>query len=217
MVVGDSHAGHLLDGLVELTRGKANIVALTATYCVPLIEHVRIGQGEAATARCQAINDYVFDRDPGDQAGRAPRRRLLRHIICATAASSIRAYAEDLAAAVRGLHEEGVPAIVIAGQVPTWSPWMRILVGREVLIHGKASEFSTVGLEDRIARNRPRPQGAGLGPGRDLCLAGRRPVRRGRLPPPRRARPRRRTCWRSTTATIPQTARSLRSERSSRR
>ena len=145
MVVGDSHAGHLFGGLEKAYAGKANILALTATYCLPVMEFVRIGQGEAATPRCQAINSYVF------QQIRAIKPDVL--LIGGFFDTYLRdrsfrypAYAENLASTLRGLHEEGVPAIVVAGQVPTWNPWMRILVGREVLDHGKASEFSTAGL-----------------------------------------------------------------------
>jgi hypothetical protein len=145
MVVGDSHAAHLLEGLSERLRGGANLVVLTATYCAPLMERVAIGAGETGTERCQAINDFVFDRI------RAIKPDVL--IVGAFFHQYLRertflypGYVEALQKAVRGLHDEGVPAIVIAGQVPLWTPWMRILVGREVLECGAASEFSGVGL-----------------------------------------------------------------------
>ena len=37
-------------------------------------------------------------------------------------------------------------SIVIAGEVPTWAPVLPILVGRDVLDHGAAAEFSEVGV-----------------------------------------------------------------------
>ena len=146
MVVGDLHAAHLIDGISALLGARANLVVLTATYCAPLMEHVAIGAGEAGTERCQAINDVVFDRI------RALKPDLL--IVGAFFDEFLRErtflypfYAEALEKAAKGLHDEGVPAILVAGQVPTWSPWMRILVGREILERGSASEFSRVGLD----------------------------------------------------------------------
>ncbi|HXZ16990.1 MAG TPA: hypothetical protein VEH77_13600, partial [Roseiarcus sp.] len=37
-------------------------------------------------------------------------------------------------------------AIVIAGQTPTWAPWLPVLVGRDLLKTGEAQEFSPVGV-----------------------------------------------------------------------
>jgi hypothetical protein len=146
MVVGDSHAAHLLDGLVGLAQGRANIVALTATYCTPLIERVDIGEGESANPRCQAINDYVFGRV------RAIKPEIL--VVGAYFQQYTRertfiypGYVAAFAGSLRRLHDEGIGSIIVAGQVPIWSPWMRILVGREVLERGSAQEFSTVGLD----------------------------------------------------------------------
>ena len=145
MMVGDSHAAHLLEGLSELLRGRANLVVLTATYCAPLMAHVVIGAGEAGTIRCQAINDFVFDKirtmKPDVVFVGVYFEEFLRE-----RTFLYPGYVDAFAKALRGLHDEGVPAIVIAGQVPTWSPWMRILIGREVLDRGEASEFSRVGL-----------------------------------------------------------------------
>ena len=145
MLVGNSHAAHLLEGLSELLRGRANLVALTATYCAPLMEHVVIGAGEAGTARCQAINDFVVDKIQtlkpdvllvGVYFEEFMRERTFLYP----------GYVDALVKALRHLHEQSAASIIVAGQVPTWSPWMRILIGREVLDRGSASEFSKVGL-----------------------------------------------------------------------
>jgi peptidoglycan/LPS O-acetylase OafA/YrhL len=165
MVVGDSHAAHLLEGLAALARGRANLVALTATYCTPLIERVEIGAGESATPRCQAINDFVFERI------RAIKPDIL--VVGAYFDQYLRqrtfiypGYADELSKSLRRLHDEGVRSIVVAGQVPLWSPWMRVLVGRDVLERGWAPEYSTVGLEagsldvDRELKRRDWGEGA---------------------------------------------------------
>jgi peptidoglycan/LPS O-acetylase OafA/YrhL len=145
MLVGDSHAAHLIGGLAERYSGKANLIVLTATYCTPLVENVRIGAGEAATTRCQAINDFVFD------SIRAIKPDVL--VVGAYFEQYLKGraflypgFTDALLQSVRQLHDDGVTSIVVAGQVPLWSPWMRILVGREVLDTGSAKEFSKVGL-----------------------------------------------------------------------
>ena len=145
LVVGDSHAAHLLEGLSELLRGRANLVVMTATYCAPLMKHIVIGAGEAGTERCQAINDFVFDRihaiKPDVLVVGAYFYEFLRE-----RTFLYPDYARTFRETVRGLHDEGAPSIIVAGQIPTWSPWMRILIGRQVLEQGAATEFSTVGL-----------------------------------------------------------------------
>ena len=62
LVVGDSHAAHLFAGLTRTFGDRANIMALAAVFCVPLVENVAMDQGVAGTPRCRAINDYVFRR-----------------------------------------------------------------------------------------------------------------------------------------------------------
>ncbi len=177
MVVGDSHAAHLVDGLLKLLDGRANLVVLTATYCAPLMEHVAIGAGETGTERCQAINDVVFDKI------RALKPDLL--IVGAYFHEFLRersflypGYVDELQDAVRRLRADGVPAIVVAGEVPTWTPWMRILVGREVLERGSASEFSRVGLNagslavDDELKARPWDGATYVSQASALCRAG---------------------------------------------
>jgi peptidoglycan/LPS O-acetylase OafA/YrhL len=145
MVVGDSHAAHLLNGLAEVYRDKVNLIALTATYCAPLLEHVQVGAGEAATPRCQAINEYMFDRI------RAIRPDVL--VVGSYFDQYVRertfiypGYVDAFVRSVQQLRADGVRSVIVAGQIPMWSPWMRILVGRDVLEHGSAPEFSAVGL-----------------------------------------------------------------------
>ena len=145
LVVGDSHAAHLFAGLQQVYGGSANLLSLSSVFCVPLVEHVAMNQGVAGTPRCRAINDYVFD------AIRTIKPDIL--IVGGYFAQydheanwRYPGYLDALVAGARRLHGEGVRSIVIAGEVPTWAPVLPILVGRDVLDHGAAAEFSWVGV-----------------------------------------------------------------------
>ena len=145
LVVGDSHAAHLFAGLTEAFAGKANVLTLSSVFCAPLVEHVAIDAGVAGTPRCRAINDYVFERI-----------RAIRPDVLLVAGYFAQydheanwrypSYLDALVAGARRLHENGVSAIVIAGEVPTWAPVLPILVGRDLLERGDAAEFSRVGV-----------------------------------------------------------------------
>jgi len=145
LVVGDSHAAHLFAGLQEVYGGKANLLTLSSVYCVPLVEKVAMDQGVAGTPRCRAINDYVFD------AIRTIKPDVL--IVGGYFAQydheanwRYPGYLDALVDGARRLHADGVPSIIVAGQVPTWAPVLPILVGRDVLERGAAAEFSAVGV-----------------------------------------------------------------------
>lgn len=154
LVVGDSHAAHLFAGLREVYGAKANILSLTAVFCVPLVENVDMEAGVAGTPRCRAINDYVF----------AQIRAIQPDVVIVGGYFSqydheanwrYPGYLDALVSGAHRLHAEGVPSIVIAGEVPTWAPVLPILVGRDILDHGEAPEFSKVGVRpDSIATDR---------------------------------------------------------------
>ena len=55
-------------------------------------------------------------------------------------------YLDALVAGAQRLHADGVRSVIVAGEVPTWAPFMPILVGRDVLERGQAPEFSRIGL-----------------------------------------------------------------------
>ena len=145
LIVGDSHAAHFFAGLDGVFGGKANILSLTAVYCVPLVENVAVDAGVAGTPRCRAINDYVFDQIRAikpdilivggyfSQYDHEPNWRYP-------------GFLDALVSGARGLHADGVRSIVIAGEVPTWAPTLPILVGRDVLERGAASTFSRIGV-----------------------------------------------------------------------
>ena len=145
LVVGDSHAAHLFAGLQQVYGARANLLSLSSVFCVPLVEHVAMNQGVAGTPRCRAINDYVFD------AIRTIKPDIL--IVGGYFAQydheanwRYPGYLDALVAGARSLRSDGVRSIVIAGEVPTWAPVLPILVGRDVLDHGAAAEFSEVGV-----------------------------------------------------------------------
>ncbi len=109
-------------------------------------------------------------------------------------------FLDAMVAGARKLHGDGVPSIVIAGEVPTWAPALPILVGRDLLETGAAAEFSRVGVRpDSLETDRTlaaKDWGPGVvyvsqadklcGPQGCRRLVGREPARRpagGRLRP----------------------------------
>ena len=145
LVVGDLHAAHLFAGLTETFGGAANILTLSSVFCVPLVEHVEMDAGVAGTPRCRAINDYVFDRIREIK----PDVLLVAGYYSQYDHEANWRYPGFLDALVQGaktLHRDGVRSIVVAGEVPTWAPWLPILVGRDLLETGEAPVFSRVGV-----------------------------------------------------------------------
>jgi peptidoglycan/LPS O-acetylase OafA/YrhL len=145
LVVGDSHAAHLFAGLTQAFGGVANILTLSSVFCVPLVEHVAMDEGVAGTSRCRAINDYVFERIREIK----PDVLLVAGYFAQYDHEANWRYPGFLDALVTGaktLHRDGVRSIVIAGEVPTWAPWLPILVGRDLLETGQAPTFSRVGV-----------------------------------------------------------------------
>jgi peptidoglycan/LPS O-acetylase OafA/YrhL len=145
LLVGDSHAAHLFAGLTEAFAGKANVATFSSVFCAPLVEHVAMDAGIAGTPRCRAINDYVFERI-----------REVKPDVLLVAGYYAQydhdgewrypGYFDALVAGARRLHQDGVPSIVIAGEVPTWAPDLRVLVGRDLLERPEAPMFSTFGV-----------------------------------------------------------------------
>ncbi len=149
MIVGDSHAAHFFPGLEQEYGAKANVIAMTANFCMPLIEHPPLDQGLGGTPRCRAINEYVFEQI------RAIKPDIL--FVSAYFASYVTDpdwlypnYFNDFLDNVRKLDGEDPKHIVIAGQVPTWTPYLPILVGLEVNADKAAATFSAVGLRQEL-------------------------------------------------------------------
>ena len=154
LVVGDSHAAHLFAGLTEAFGHRANILTLSSVFCVPLVEHVEMNAGVAGTPRCRAINDYVFEQI----------RKINPDVLLVAGYFSqydheanwrYPGFLDALVEGARSLHRDGVRSIVVAGEVPTWAPWLPILVGRDLLETGEAPVFSRVGVRpDSLATDK---------------------------------------------------------------
>ena len=116
LVVGDSHAAHLFAGLTQALGDTANILTLSAVFCVPLVEHVEMDEGVAGTPRCRAINDYVFERIREIK----PDVLLVAGYFAQYDHEANWRYPGFLDALVLGakrLHRDGVRSIVIAGEI----------------------------------------------------------------------------------------------------
>ena len=182
MVVGDSHAAVLFAGLEHEFGARANIIAMTATYCVPLIENTPMDLGMGGTPRCHAINEYVFRQI-----------RAIKPDILVVGAYFVLytqnrgwiypGYFNALRASLHGLVEDGVKNVVIAGEVADLVA--RAADHRRTLCPGRqeAAGILAPGPAAGIARRRRGAPDDGLGAGRDLCLAGGETLPRRRLPP----------------------------------
>jgi hypothetical protein len=164
MIVGDSHAAHFFSGLEHEYGQRANVIALTAVYCMPLIENAPMDQGVGGTPRCHAINEYVFRKIREIK----PDILFVGSYFASYAFDHDWRYANyfnDFLSNVHALHREGVENIVIAGQIPTWSPYLPILVGLEVYKGKTPPEFSAVGLQPDSAAVDAQLKAMDWGPG----------------------------------------------------
>ena len=164
MIVGDSHAAHFFVGLEREYGGRANVIAMTAVFCMPLIENTPMDRGEGGTPWCRAVNEYVFRKI----------REIKPDILFVGSYFSSYVfdrgwyypnYFNDFLANVHRLHKDGVENIVIAGQIPTWSPFLPILVGLDVEDGKTPPEFSSVGLQPDSAAVDARLKAMDWGPG----------------------------------------------------
>jgi hypothetical protein len=164
LVVGDSHAAHLFAGLDRAFGDRANVMALAAVFCVPLVETVAMDEGVAGTPRCRAINDFVFKRI----------REIKPDVLVVGGYFSqydheanwrYPGFLDAVAAGARRLHDDGIRSIVIAGEVPTWAPALPILVGRDLLETGAAPEFSRIGVRSDSLKTDRILAGKDWGPG----------------------------------------------------
>ena len=131
--------------MTEVYGRRANVLSLSSVFCVPLVDDVAMNAGVAGTPRCRAINDYVF----GQIRAIKPDVLVVGGYFAEydhEANWRYPGYLEALVSGARRLRADGVRSIVIAGEVPTWAPALPILVGRDVLEHGEAAEFSRVGV-----------------------------------------------------------------------
>jgi len=130
-LVGDSHAAHLSAGLKSVFSDRFNILNFSTFYCIPLIENVSVGNGRAGTGRCQAYNHFVFEK----------LRQIRPDIVLVGSyfwqyrsdnAWIYPHYPDALNQNATELINSGIGSVLVAGQMPTWSPSLKEVVGREV-------------------------------------------------------------------------------------
>ena len=145
-VIGDSHAMHLIPGLKEVYRDRANILLFSAISCRPLMARVERSQSGSGSTRCQAFNEEVA-----------------RNIVALQPAAIVVGgyfdqwydddrtftnFLQDFDANMAALRAAGVRSpILIMGQVSTWSPPVMDLVNAELLAGRRPSEFSRDSLQ----------------------------------------------------------------------
>jgi len=164
LLLGDSHGAHLYTGLKTVFEEKANILQINASYCVPLVEHVNTNAGLAGTERCKTINDYIFARV----------RALKPDVIVVGAYFNVHIndaawfypdFVEKFRAGAASLHEAGAGAIVVAGQIPTWTQSLPFLAANEMLAEGATPMVTTRSLDqqslalDVVLQREPWPDG----------------------------------------------------------
>jgi peptidoglycan/LPS O-acetylase OafA/YrhL len=120
LLMGDSHAVHLVPGLWAL-RGKEGLSIQTGAGCPPLFDWQLPGQ-----AWCRAMNDQRFAR----VASLAPQ-----HVVLAGAWQRYpeAALAPGLRRSVEKLRADGVKHIVLVGPVATWPVALPKLLAERVL------------------------------------------------------------------------------------
>jgi hypothetical protein len=149
LLLGDSHGAHLYSGLLATFGARANILQLNASYCAPLIENIEPAAGSlTATRRCRVINDHVF----------AEAEKLRPDIVVVGAYFGLfldapgwayRDFLENFRAGASALRTRGVSRVIVAGQIPTWTPGLPQLAANEILSDGTSPVFSTQGLDPR--------------------------------------------------------------------
>ena len=146
LVVGDSHAAHLFAGLNRAYGDRANVMALAAVFCVPLVETVADGRRASRERRAAGRSTTTCSsgsarssRTCWSSAATSPSTTTRR-------TGAIPASSTRWSPAREDCTTTGVASIVIAGEVPTWAPVLPILVGRDLLETGAAAEFSRVGV-----------------------------------------------------------------------
>jgi peptidoglycan/LPS O-acetylase OafA/YrhL len=144
--LGDSHVLHLLAGLRSAYGDNVNIVMLSSLGCAPLIAQTDWRTGITGSPRCRAVNEEIF-------------RNIVELKPAAIVVSAyfvefyhgylryLPDFLKQFDTNVAALRHAGVHApMFVMGEVPTWSPGLPILVGREVLAGRVPSEFSRENL-----------------------------------------------------------------------
>jgi len=135
----------LSSGLKSILGDRFNILNFSTFYCVPLIEKVAVGSGRAGTGRCQAYNQFVFEK-----------LRKIRPDIVLVGSYFWQYrfdnewiyphYPDALNQNAADLMKDGIGSVLLVGQVPTWSPSLKEVIGREVQSGNVPAIFSFNGV-----------------------------------------------------------------------
>ncbi len=147
VVTGDSHALHLLAGLDRFYGDRANVLMFSSLWCAPLIAQSDWTTGMVGAPRCHAINQEVVRNILAIQPAAVVIGTYFEEFYD-TESRYYPSFLKDFDANVAALRQGGFRGpIIVMGQVPTWSLWMPILVGREMLAGHGVSEFSSQNLK----------------------------------------------------------------------
>jgi len=146
VVLGDSHGLHLVSGLKNAYRDRANVLNFTAIACRPMMAKVEWSSSQLGSPRCQAINEEIFhniiEMKPAAVVVGGYYARF------SAGADLIGDFMKDVDANITALRQAGVRApIFIMGQVPTWKHDVMDLVIADLRANRKPSEFSRDELE----------------------------------------------------------------------
>ena len=165
VILGDSHAGHFARGIDTLFGERANIVNLVASGCVPLVDHVVAGNGRSGTRRCGVINaarlELISKLKPDVVVAGAYFRIYLDE-------PDFRYpdYAREVLSGVSSLLAAGAKHVLIAGEVPVWSPSLPTTMARALAAGRPIGKYATESLRveslniDRKLRALPWPEGS---------------------------------------------------------
>jgi peptidoglycan/LPS O-acetylase OafA/YrhL len=133
VLLGDSHAMHLVRGLRTVYGDRINLVVMGAGGCAPLIAQSDWRVGLTGSPRCHAINQEVVRNIVEIK----PDAIVVAAFFSEFFDGYLRYFPQflkDFDANVAALRQAGVASpILVMGQVPTWSPTVPSLVGRELL------------------------------------------------------------------------------------
>jgi peptidoglycan/LPS O-acetylase OafA/YrhL len=148
VVVGDSHALHLISGLKDVYRDRANIVLLSSIACEPLMAKVEWSRPNSDSTRCQAINEEVVRNIVALKPAAIVVGAYFAHFYDDDRYFSY--FLKDFDANITALRQDGVRSpIFVMGEVPTWSPDVSDLVIGELRAGHRPSEFSRDSLQSQ--------------------------------------------------------------------
>jgi peptidoglycan/LPS O-acetylase OafA/YrhL len=147
VVLGDSHGQHLISGLKNVYRNRANILNFIVIACRPMMAKVEWSGSQLNSPRCQAINEELFRNiikiQPaavvvgGYYAGFSDTPDLIEDFM------------KDIDVNVSALRQAGFKApVFIMGQVPTWKHDVMDLAIADLRAKRKPSEISPGELQD---------------------------------------------------------------------